>query len=67
MDISPSERLEAYRALLRLPPDDGLPRTSHLTQMGAADRHPRIWLQLLRHHSAELGVAYDETKSCCTP
>ena len=53
-------RLDAYRALLRLPNDDGLRRRSHLTQPGAADRHPRVWLTLMDAYTAWLGLRYDE-------
>lgn len=57
--IDPQVRLDAYRALLRLP-DDGLRRRSHLTQPGAADRHPRVWLRLMDMYTAGLGLQYDE-------
>lgn len=58
--IDPQVRLDAYRALLRLFDDDDLRRRSHLTQPGAADRHPRVWLRLMDAYTAELGLQYDE-------
>ena len=58
--IETQVRLDAYRALLRLPDDDGLRRRSHLTQPGAADRHPRVWLRLMDMYTAGLGLQYDE-------
>jgi len=52
--------LDAYRALLRRPDEDGCSRRSHLTQPGAGDRHPRVWLRLMDAYTAELGLRYDE-------
>ena len=61
--IETQVRLDAYRALLRLPDDDGLRRRSHLTQPGDADRHPRGWLRLVDAYTAWLGLQYDERRT----
>jgi len=54
-------RIDAYRALLRLPDEPELRRRgAHLTQPGDADRHPRVWLRLVDAYTAWLGLQYDE-------
>ena len=55
-----SVRYDAYRALLSQPDEPGLRRGAHLTQPGALDRHPRVWLRLMDAYTAWLGLQYDE-------
>ena len=56
----PSNRYDAYVALLAQPDEPGLRRGARLTQPGAADRHPRVWLSLMDAYTAFLGLRYDE-------
>lgn len=55
-----SERYDAYCRLLSQPDELGLRRGAHLTQPGAADRHPRVWLRLMDTYTAWVGLQYDE-------
>ena len=56
----PSNRYDAYVALLSQPDEPGLRRGARLTQPGASDRHPRVWLSLMDAYTAFLGLRYDE-------